>query len=281
MHSRFFNSVQMENYDYANSSKPSCGMLHGVECKTSQRLQNMLYIRTGNATTRDRIFTDLGTFYIASEGVPFSPMVPSSLLGELWVSYKVKLSRANLYGALLGNNVASDYFVAALSASTPMPVNVKGSNTIGGVLSNTGFNIIYTFPTGLVQGVFRISMFLKFPSVAAINGTYPTGFTTLNCTGIAEFPSTNGPLGVEGEVLPNSNTFVVGVAAPVGSDSPTNLYYRVEAYVTFSLSGSTGTIQPSVELTLLGATWILTSGAPLIIECAVTQVSATQWGLLN
>lgn len=94
----FVNAIQMENYDYANSTKPSCGAVHGVECHPGQRSTTQLYTRTG-VSTKDKVFTDLGLFQIATEGIP-SSVAQSVLIGELWVTYTVKLSRAKLYSAV-------------------------------------------------------------------------------------------------------------------------------------------------------------------------------------
>lgn len=86
----FLNSVNMENYDYATSCKPSVGMRHGVETAPNQMATKMQFVRTGE-TTRDKIFTDLGLFQIATEGIP-----NAGTIGELWVTYNIKLSRAQI-----------------------------------------------------------------------------------------------------------------------------------------------------------------------------------------
>lgn len=99
----FPSAVVMENYDYACSTLPSEGCLHGVECLPSQRSTNQLYTRTGDSS-KDLIFTDLGKFQIATEGVPFGAGGQTALIGELWVTYTVKLSRAKLQ-QVVGNSI--------------------------------------------------------------------------------------------------------------------------------------------------------------------------------
>lgn len=92
----YTNSRQMENYELTCSSKPSLSLVHGIETGTMQTATNMLYVRTG-AVNRDKIFTDYGLFQLATEGVPLSGTGPQQqIIGELWVSYKVQLSRARL-----------------------------------------------------------------------------------------------------------------------------------------------------------------------------------------
>lgn len=90
----FTNVTEMQNYDYANSFKPSLDGVHGVETKPSQQAVRMNYIRTG-ATSRDKIFTDIGLFQIATDGIPET----GAKVGELWVTYRVKVSRAKIASA--------------------------------------------------------------------------------------------------------------------------------------------------------------------------------------
>jgi hypothetical protein len=102
----FINSIQMENYQYSQSAKPSVGMRHGVECKKSQGTLEMQYVRTGKST-RDKAWTDLGLFQVATEGIPLPAGAGNKnmIIGELWVTYRIRLSRANLYSAMLGYNI--------------------------------------------------------------------------------------------------------------------------------------------------------------------------------
>jgi hypothetical protein len=102
----FINSIQMENYQYSQSAKPSMGMRHGVECKKSQGTLEMQYVRTG-ASTRDKAWTDLGLFQVATEGIPLPAGAgkKTMIIGELWVTYRIRLSRANLYSSMLGYNI--------------------------------------------------------------------------------------------------------------------------------------------------------------------------------
>jgi len=191
---QFISSVQMENYDYATACKPSEHMLHGVECKVKQRGVNMLYTRTG-PTTKDKVFTDLGLFQIAVEGVPFTlttalcpngstlPIGATSLpvnIGELWVSYKVKLSRANLFGSYVASDVPTDSFYGYSNGSTiyggtaaqlslsawssrysvpPASTYAASrlSNAIGGTLTSGSLGgLVYTFPVDLVTGLYKV-----------------------------------------------------------------------------------------------------------------------------
>lgn len=195
----FGSTVQMENYDYATACKPSEHMLHGVETKSSQRFSNMLYTRNG-ASTKDRILTDLGLFQIATEGVPLT--APSGLLqgasttvniGELWVTYRVRLSRANLFGSYLSNNVQADIFYSAGTAGGSFVDNTsaqlaslgwgssftavagamasKTTNSIGCTVTNTDRQTLtLTFPVTVNSGVYRVEVF------SALGGAATTGW---------------------------------------------------------------------------------------------------------
>lgn len=86
----FRTSQEMQNYDYASTAKPSLGQVHGIETASNKRATDMLYVRSGS-TPRDKVFTDIGKFTLATEGIP-----KSGNIGELWVTYKIRLSRAHL-----------------------------------------------------------------------------------------------------------------------------------------------------------------------------------------
>lgn len=155
--SPFYTSVQMENYDYANACKPSDGLIHGVETKNSQQFGNMQYLRTG-ASSRDKIFTDIGNFYVATEGIPFSA-AGQQIIGELWVTYSVKLSRAELYNSLLGQAINTDILQGTSSAAqlTTGTTLTKSTNSIGVVvfpINSTSFSI--QFPINISLGFYQV-----------------------------------------------------------------------------------------------------------------------------
>lgn len=93
--SNFTSSVQMQNYDYSNSCKPSLGQVHGVETDPTKRATDMMYVREGDSS-RDKVFTDIGSFQLATEGIPLGTGATSAIIGELWVTYRIRLSRAHL-----------------------------------------------------------------------------------------------------------------------------------------------------------------------------------------
>lgn len=205
----FFSSVQMENYDYANSTKPSCGAHHGVETAQSQQFGNMLYTRTGT-TSKDLIFTDLGSFYIATEGIPISA-AGTVIVGELWVTYRVKLSRMQIFTGLLGNNILSCVLSGtadntALSTGTTA---VKSSNTQALTvlsLSPTKINVI--FPASTTLGTYCITMrYLSSGTPFTTQAlTAPTSLNQIEMCYPGSSTWSTTPIGVQGPSSPVGTT---------------------------------------------------------------------------
>lgn len=206
----FSNAVEMENYDYANSSKPSCGMIHGVECAKSARLDNMLYVRTGTSA-KSQIFTDIGDFQIATEGLQFAG-AGTAIVGELWVTYRVRLSRANLGSLSLGSTIPSFYATGTTAVATVFQSPVyKSSNTLSCLLTSPGANIgRITFPSNISAGTYQII-------VALYDGSYNLGY----------FEDIQNPINckilVPTMVAPTSSTVFTDVAGVglVGPRAPT------------------------------------------------------------
>lgn len=191
----FANAIQMENYDYACSTKPSSGAIHGVECAPKQRATLQLYTRTGEST-KNKLFTDLGVFQLATEGIP-SSVAQNVLIGELWVTYTVKLSRAKLftsvgenilwYAMRLGAETALDYGTRILADPlvakgsmefiTPETTPVANRQFTFSQNSNTSFNI--NFGNGWQGLSVLVSVFIR-PDLAA--GALPQFVPSLNCS---------------------------------------------------------------------------------------------------
>lgn len=244
----FITSVQMSNYDYANSSKPSCGMYHGVETAQRQQAVNMMYVRTGTST-RDLIFTDVGKFQLATEGVPLPAGATSVIIGELWVTYRVKLSRAEIYSALLGNNITQDVQNGTSSNTALWTATsfVKSTNTIGMTVSNiSATSLRLTFPQNLSLGYYQIM--IQFRAV--------TPFTTQVFNGPTN--ASNCQVYRPGYEVPGGP--VVAVSSPeavTGTTANTSIMQVFWVYVN-----SPGLLRASIDVNVssalvTGATWRL------------------------
>lgn len=92
--------VEMENMEFSQSIKPSQSITHFVECAKSQSPLSELYINAKpKDQTGDKRFYDFGQFTIATQGMQGVEVN----IGELWISYQVRLFKPQLYDAL-GND---------------------------------------------------------------------------------------------------------------------------------------------------------------------------------
>lgn len=216
----WISSVQMENYDYTTACKPSEHMVHGVETKETQRATNLLYVRTGESP-KDKVLTDVGRFQIATEGIPLMGTPNTTVtanIGEIWVTYRIKLSRAQLFGSTMALNVPYDQFFGesisgyAFGASTAQYTTALGpgvskynlsfdlynakprkSNNIGCILSSgsdSGWYLI--FPKHITTGVFRIRYFLAANNPVTLATQFTPNFNQ-NCEMLVQ-PGLTGEL---------------------------------------------------------------------------------------
>lgn len=96
---------EMENSEYAISSRPCDNVRHGLECDTNTRPNHVLYTSTTNGAPLTAV--DLGKFSVATKGMSTSGVT----LGELWISYDITFLKKQL--ALTGSPaVIPDFFQA-------------------------------------------------------------------------------------------------------------------------------------------------------------------------
>jgi len=159
-----FDSVtEMLNYGKSTAAKPSISFLHAVECARRDMPYRQLFVRSGPVPEgRDPRLYDLGLFQIASFGCPFA----SQVLGQLWISYKIRLSVPTLQNnSAFGGGILSDFFVnptgSGVDASHPLGTVTKAksdtTNTIGGIYYTTGSPNYYSFPLEVSAGSFQFT----------------------------------------------------------------------------------------------------------------------------
>ncbi len=89
----FPNKQAIENYQYANSRKPSLSFIHPVECARNQTVMNELFVRTHAVPAdADARFYDLGRFVLATQGMQNN----GGVIGELWVTYEIELLKPKI-----------------------------------------------------------------------------------------------------------------------------------------------------------------------------------------
>lgn len=124
----FTTKAEMTNYEYCTIGRPSCDMMHMIECDPHQGSISTYYTSSvntaGNEGKMDKRFNTLGTFYIATAGMQAGYVN----LGELWVTYQVTLLKPKLYESL---GLANDF----LRVTTAL---VAASNTAAGLMPGAG-----------------------------------------------------------------------------------------------------------------------------------------------
>lgn len=95
----FLNKIEMENSEFAVSTKPSMSLIHAIECDPKYSGLDVLYVRDPSyetSDTNDRRFYDYGRFQLATTGLPGST---GTTMGELWVSYDIEFMKPVIGGA--------------------------------------------------------------------------------------------------------------------------------------------------------------------------------------
>lgn len=163
----------------AISSKVTIPMLMGVECKRSENVNALHYVRSGVITdVSDLRGADLGNLNVSVVGVPEASIV----LGELWVTYNIKLLRKQ--NAVRGG---TDSFTATTYNTTSM----FGSARSMAVGSNTGCTMagaVITFPDAAAGSRFLLTY--SAASSAALTGTFAPTYT--NCGQLYQSRSATG-----------------------------------------------------------------------------------------
>lgn len=221
----FPNKMQMENYEFANSSKPSCSFIHPVECKKSLSPVSNLYVRADipPAGSDQRLY-DLGKFQIATVGMQAS----GGVVGELWCTYEVELLKPRF---TLEEIESQDHFRILSGVAGGVPLGLtqstcQGSN-IGGTLNQTLQR--YEFPASAEIGNKYLVSYSNFGTVGvAITAptiTVGSGLSIVNAFGGGTYSVLSAPA----NGLSTANflqEFVVSI------DNPTN------RYISFGIAGT-------------------------------------------
>lgn len=144
----FSSKIEMENYEYTQSCKPSCSMFHAVNCKAITG--GKLFVRDSsifNSNRGDLRLYDLGNFTIATNNLQADAGVA---LGELWVHYEVVLYKPVL---IANNAVAFDQFTSTTVVTADKFKNAasNGRNTLGGGIGGTQLTSNTAFISDVAQ----------------------------------------------------------------------------------------------------------------------------------
>jgi len=175
----FVNKLQMEQYEYTSSSKPSVNLIHPVECAKTETPTSVLRIR--NAPVEgDLGLYDWGNFYIATVGMQGA----STNIGELWFSYDITLIKNKLreqadvadHWVIAGGNYSSilpaDPNIFGRLGSASIPVKTDSSD-LGTTLTPSGLHNAFsldtiTFPPNYFGRVLIAAIWYHFEAVSAV-----------------------------------------------------------------------------------------------------------------
>lgn len=136
--------IQLENMEYANSSKPSCSLIMPLECEPKNAVNTHLYIADDlNYEGSSEQLYDLCNIHIGSYGIPTA----ETPIAEIWMHYEIALFKPIVSSASAVQPIT--YFA---SGESPSPTNnlgtfrdvYTGSSTLFSVSNN---EII--FPVGI------------------------------------------------------------------------------------------------------------------------------------
>jgi len=194
----FMTKEEMIQYHGGVSGRLTENLTHGVECDPSKNaLGGGKFIRTQVVANSDLKTFDMGTFQLALQNIP-TPFF-NQQVGELWVYYKVKLSKPKLFTAL-GNGIAACRLLSSggESINNLMGTNVlrAQANTFDCTVANVNKSVVITFPAAL-SGVYEIKMFVEGTTLANAGTVGPLvagnvgGFTDIYSSA---FDATDGPV---------------------------------------------------------------------------------------
>lgn len=218
----FQTKQQMENYEFAQSVKPSCSVLHPIECARKQSVLSELYIRGGAVPAGEDIKTyDFGTFQIATVGVPLGASGAAVNLGELWISYQITFLKPKIQTSGSVYIDSGYYHFSGTSTATTQagaPISPSGSAS-----SSSNLAVVVT-PTSIQIPCLSYPMnyliTIDLQDTTAATGWFWNGTPVLSVTNgslltILKAQSANAfwSQGVAGSAQGLSTTFAVNVAA--------------------------------------------------------------------
>jgi len=180
----FTNKLQMEQYEFTCSAKPSIDLLHPVECARIETPTSVLTTRSGPAPGDLRLY-DWGNFNIATVGMQGS----STNIGELWVTYDVKLfkPRQSPVADVADHYTAEGKAAAVISPAGPdyfgttdAPMILSSSSDMGTFLSATAGGNLDTinWPPNYFGNVAVMIRWYAFAPVVGLPPNAPHGVFT-------------------------------------------------------------------------------------------------------
>lgn len=235
---KFQEKQSMMEYDGASSCKASQGMLHGVECDPRKLSGSRgKYVRSGpNPINTDIKTYDHGKFQLAFANTPAA--LVNQTMGELWVSYTVKLRKPKFF---TGKGSAITRSLFAFKAADLSHLLPFGNTT--GLLTGQA-NSLYAavrIISGSAPGITFV-LPANFAGVVRLTMTYDgTGFSTTNCP--INSPTLGGNVQPYNDIVGSSQAGTVPhwFTLAVGS-AGTAIVYIVDVKVAMASNSTDNTI---------------------------------------
>jgi len=230
----FSSKQQMDAYEYRTPCAPYENALHGIECQPGLNVLSNLYIRNGSppANSDQRLY-DLGNFQIATVGMPSTV----TTIGELWVTYKVRLLKPKLptpLGAgLIGAHI-TEYPTGSATAAAPLGTT-GGFPNPGSLLPVQTESTAFTLP---YAGQWLVTCF--WGTAAADIAANPT-------------------------VTPGSNVTLLSLIADHGSISVAN-HVSTSAFLSFVCSVSASAAAASNQIAIGGLTSMTAATCDIFVQ---------------
>lgn len=122
----FTSKAQMEQSAFSTCGTPGQDIIAPIECAPMEQSTNLFYVRDGPVPTGDLRFNDKANFQIAISGVPDAG-TPTKI-GELWVSYHIRLYKpwlgsGDYTGSLMAKYTVVGYDPATAPFGTALSLN--------------------------------------------------------------------------------------------------------------------------------------------------------------
>lgn len=177
------NQQQMYQTEFTTSCKPSCSIMHAIECARSESPVVVLNTRNGNAATvanQDLRLYDFANFYIASSGNQGT----SVLIGQLWCSYDITLLKPWVGNTAdvadhwqIATQVSPGQYFGSTRPALPTPTSDLGSRLI----SDDTVQIPESF-TGALAMIYFVST-NSYQSISGVTFVGGGGCSPLNLAG--------------------------------------------------------------------------------------------------
>lgn len=228
---KYVSKQEMENAEFAVSTKPTEALRHMVECDPLQTTIKELYVRGGPVpSNQDLRLYDLGNFQFATQSNP------NQNLGELWVTYCVEFFKPTSDLANQNTSSAAAHIVrSGVAATTPLGTTTLSSN---GSLSYTLTSTVLTITNAVVGVVYNINMIFTCQT-ATTNALAVPG--VVGATGLT-WNATNGS-------ADSANYMVTtGTASTVSSSNQYLTAIANTIVLTYPTSGTYGAGSPTLEI---------------------------------